>query len=384
MTRRDVVIVGGGVVGSATAWRLARRGVDVVLLERFEAEHVRGSSHGASRGFRLAHPRAGYVRLAQHAFALWRQLEGECGQELLTTTGGVDHGDAAALRAVASALSSRRVPYAVLPAAQARYRWPGLRFESPVLYQPDAGRLHADRCVAALRRLAVERGAEVRYRTPVRHVGVDGDDRAVVRTDAEVIRARRVVVTAGPWVPDLIGGVVRLPDLVVTQDQPAHFAPADDSAAWPSFLHHVGTGEPSGGARAAYGLLTPGEGLKVGLARGGVRADPDLRTFLPDARLATELRDYVRGWVPGVEATSGRHLSCVSTSTPANDFVLDRAGPIVVGSACSGRGFTFAPAAAEVLADLATGSARTPPRFRLPYARSPLASHIADEAFKTY
>lgn len=367
MTQRDVVVVGGGVVGSATAWRLARRGVDVVLLERFEAGHARGGSHGAGRSFRLAHPRAGYVRLAQHAFALWRQLEGESGEELLATTGGIDHGDAAVLRAVASALSSRRVPYAVLPAAQARHRWPGLRFESPVLYQPDAGRLHADRCVAALRRLAAERGAELRYRTPVRHLGVEGG-RAVVRTDAETIRARRVVVTAGPWVPDLLGGLVRLPDLVVTQEQPAYFAPAGDTA-WPSFLHHAG--EPSGGA---YGLLTPGEGVKVGLARGGVRADPDLRTFLPDARLAAELRDYVRGWIPGVEPSSGRHLSCVSTTTPAGEFVLDRAGPVVVGSACSGRGFTFAPAAAELLAGLATGTVRTPSRFRLPYTRPPLAT----------
>src|ERR1700694_4781602 len=52
----DVVVVGGGAMGSAAAWWLARRGRHVVLLERFEQGHTRGSSHGGSRVFRLDYP----------------------------------------------------------------------------------------------------------------------------------------------------------------------------------------------------------------------------------------------------------------------------------------------------------------------------------------
>jgi len=47
MRKADVVVVGAGVMGSATAWRLAARGHDVVLLEQFDLCHDRGSSHGA-------------------------------------------------------------------------------------------------------------------------------------------------------------------------------------------------------------------------------------------------------------------------------------------------------------------------------------------------
>lgn len=50
-----VAVVGGGVMGAAAAWQLQRRGIDVVLHERFGPGHVRGSSHGGSRIFRFAY-----------------------------------------------------------------------------------------------------------------------------------------------------------------------------------------------------------------------------------------------------------------------------------------------------------------------------------------
>ena len=53
-TDAEVIVVGGGAMGSAATWQLARRGYAVMLLERFERGHVRGSSHGRSRVFRLA------------------------------------------------------------------------------------------------------------------------------------------------------------------------------------------------------------------------------------------------------------------------------------------------------------------------------------------
>ena len=87
MTKRaDVVVIGAGAMGSATAWWLARRGVDVVLLEQFELGHDRGSSHGDTRIFRFAYPDPRYVELAMAALPLWRELEAEAGRPLLQTT----------------------------------------------------------------------------------------------------------------------------------------------------------------------------------------------------------------------------------------------------------------------------------------------------------
>ncbi|HEY2985262.1 MAG TPA: FAD-dependent oxidoreductase, partial [Jatrophihabitantaceae bacterium] len=79
LVQADVVVVGGGVMGSAAAWRLAARGADTVLLERFEPGHVRGASHGASRIFRFAYPDPFYVELAVRALPHWRDVEAATG-----------------------------------------------------------------------------------------------------------------------------------------------------------------------------------------------------------------------------------------------------------------------------------------------------------------
>src|SRR4051812_50068564 len=92
MTTCDVVVVGGGAMGSAAAWCLARDGRSVALLERFDAGHKRGSSHGRSRIFRLAYPDPFYVELAQRALPLWREVGGDARGALLTTTGGGGYG----------------------------------------------------------------------------------------------------------------------------------------------------------------------------------------------------------------------------------------------------------------------------------------------------
>src|SRR5688572_3212565 len=104
MERFDVIVVGGGAMGSAAAWQLSRRGRSVLVLERFEPGHVNGGSHGASRIFRLAYPEEDYVRMAQRALSLWRELEDEVNVPLLTQTGGLDHGAPESVEPLARAL----------------------------------------------------------------------------------------------------------------------------------------------------------------------------------------------------------------------------------------------------------------------------------------
>ena len=75
-----VAVIGGGVMGLATGWALKRRGHEPVVYEQFEVGNPHGSSHGRSRIFRLAYAEDHYVRLAQEALALWRELEAESGE----------------------------------------------------------------------------------------------------------------------------------------------------------------------------------------------------------------------------------------------------------------------------------------------------------------
>jgi sarcosine oxidase len=341
--KAEVVVIGAGAMGSSTAWWLARRGHDVVLLEQFEQGHTRGSSHGGSRIFRYAYPTPDYVRLAQEALPLWRELEDEAGETLLEITGAVDHGDAASVHDVAGAMAACAVPHELLTADAAAERWPGMRFEGEVLFHPGGGRCRADATVAALQRLAHRNGADVRFNASASLL-VD-DDRVTVAAGDESWSAPVAVVTAGAWVRAVLG--TRAPDVVVTQEQVQHFTPLDagrDGAGWPSFIHHR--------VPWVYGLHTPGEGVKVAEHHVGPLIDPD-RRVARDANLERTIVEYVREWFPGLDPTPTHTAECLYTTTPDESFVLDRVGPVVIGSPCSGHGFKFTPAIGRRLADLA-------------------------------
>ncbi|BBH63839.1 N-methyltryptophan oxidase [Actinoplanes sp. OR16] len=353
----DVIVVGGGAMGSAAAWQLARRGADVLLLEQFEPGHHRGASHGASRIFRFAYPAPDYIALARRALDLWRELESDTGTALVELTGGVDHGDPAAIEPIAQALAAAGVPGQWLPAGEAAERWPGLRFDGPAFFHPSSGRVHADHAVTALQAAAVKQGAVVRHRDPVLQILVRGDDRAEIVTPNGILDAERVVVAAGAWTAKLLPQLGL--SLRVTQEQPAHFTPLHPGRSWPGFIHH----QP--GRAGVYGMFTPGEGVKVGLHGIGVPVDPDHRDFAAEPSRAAELEAYVRNWVPGVDASTAVPISCTYTTTPTEDFVVDRVGPLVVAAGFSGHGFKFTPAIGELVAGLVAGRP-SPDRFRLP------------------
>jgi sarcosine oxidase len=344
--RVDTVVIGGGAMGAATAYWLARDGREVVLLERFGPAHANGSSHGASRIFRFAYPLPRYVRMAMLALPLWREVEADTGAQLLETTGGLDHGDDIVVQAIAEALDNQGAAYEFLTADAATERWSGMHFAGDVLFQPEAGRCNADATVTALLDGAARSGADVRFEEGAESVAMLHDDVVVRTIGGDEYRASVAVVAAGAWLEKLVGDLVPLPPLQVTQEQIFHFAPKDADAVWPSFIH---LRQPF-----IYGLETPGEGVKVAEHHTGAKVDPDRRSFEIDPVGALRVRDYVARWLPGLDPEPVSSTTCLYTTTPTEDFHITRDGPIVIVSACSGHGFKFTPLIGRMAAELAT------------------------------
>jgi len=357
----DAVVIGAGLAGSAAARALARRERSVVLLEAFQPGHRRGSSHGSARIFRRAYPDPLYVRLTGRAQVLWRQLADEAGEELVTATGVIDYGPARVQEKMYEILTGFGVPAELMAAGEAAERWPGMAFGlDPVLFHPDGGVIDPERAMAAMRRIAAARGAQIRYGSPVLRLEADGAG-ATVHTADRSWRAPAVVVAAGAWLEPLLGGQVPLPPLVVTQVQAFHFAPRAPGP-WPVFMNHdeiVRYGLPAGRDGEAPGAVKIGEHLPGRVTTGDDR----------DGIVRPEVRDRVRAFVRdrlgGLDPAPVGELTCLYTSTPSEDFILDRYGPFVVCSPCSGHGAKFAPLVGEIAADLACGGAAPEPRFTL-------------------
>jgi len=312
-----VAVVGAGIMGCAAAWALSERGAEVTVHEQFDLEHAHGSSHGRSRIFRIAYPDPYWIRYAQEAYAGWRDLERQAGAELLGLYGLVELAPDSALTS-ARALEECGVEYR-MPAEVEGIVVPG---GWTALQVADAGVVYADRA-----RHAFLGGVDVRTNTRIESL----DD----------VDADAVVVTAGAWIGRLVGGL----DVRVTRETVVYF-------------RHTGPLLPSvadigaGGGHEMYALHDPVHGLKAGAHHAGAEADPD-EPGEPDPAIVERTAAWVAERFPGVDPEPVETDTCVYTTTPDHSFVLERRGRVVVGSACSGHGFKFAPAVGRRLAALA-------------------------------
>lgn len=353
----DIVVVGAGIVGIATARALAGYAGKALLLEQFELGHAHGSSHGTSRIFRLNYPDERFVRLALAADSAWRELEAERGERLIDRVGSLDLGPVAIQ--TSRALAACGVRSETLSADEVRERWPLLlEAGETAVFQPDGGVTYADRAYKALLAGALEGGGlEVRTSTPVRSLSL-GRGAVQIELDGGVLTARAVVVVAGAWAPELLAPV-GIDLAVVPTRETVVYVDVPEAGTIPALIDYGRLPSPSeGGARAGlagYALAAPGQGLKAGLHHSGPAVVPG-STAEPDEFIAA----WTREWVASRYERAGERLgadTCLYTNTADDEFVLERHGRVVVGSACSGHGFKFAPLVGRTLAALAREAA---------------------------
>jgi len=363
MERFDVIVIGGGAMGTAAARATAERGRSTLLLERFTLGHGLGSSGGPTRIFRYNYADPAYVAMVKLAAEHWRELEDAAAVELLRTTGGLDVGVAAA--ACAATVEAAGIPIRRIDPREVHERWPAVRFPggAELYLQEHGGVLRAVETVRAQAQLARRAGADVRQETCVTSLRTSGDA-VEVGTDAETFSGGVAVVAAGAWAPGILRDVdIGLP-ATPSLEQVAYFE-LDEPSPLPTVIERW-----DDGVHADYTVPDPWEPgtFKVGLHQGGdvVEPDPDRRPDEPDPHRLTRSRAHAAQRF-GPHRATGAVDSCLYTNTADEDFVLDRTGPVVVASPCSGHGFKFVPLIGEILADLATDESPPIPleRFRL-------------------
>ena len=361
----DVIVLGAGAMGSAAAYHLAKTGQRVLLLEQFQINHANGSSNGNSRIIRYMYDHPAYVALAKSAYPLWRELEDAAGEKLMHITGGIDFGvpDSASFQATIAAAKLHDIPVEHLSPAEAMRRFPALSIpdDHQVIYQADYGLLNASACVKAHVRLAQAHGATLIENARVQTVSAAADSVTVTTAD-QTYHAARLVITAGGWTNQLLGGLGMHLPLEVRRVQYAFFHPEKrelyQPPRYPVLLLHTGAsfmGVP-------YSIPDyDGFGIKYAYHDGPAVPSADEVNHTPDADIPDSLQPFFEKYVPGM--VGAKHVVtqvCLYTMTPDTHFVIDRHpdhANVVFASPCSGHGFKFSALIGQILSKLSLGQA---------------------------
>lgn len=369
----DVAVIGLGTMGSMAAWRLTEAGADVIGFEQYGVAHDRGAAGGESRLFRTAyHEGSEYVPMLRRAREMWVELTRASGRPLFTPTGCLSIGlpDIDPMRNVRASIEEHDLEHETLDPDALAHRFPQ---HAPAageigILDTAGGMLRPELAVLTAAVLARTAGARLFERTPVLAVEPEDDGVAVV-TAERTWRARRVVVTTGPWVRELVPSAEVTPKPIVL----TWFAPIDVRAyhpgVFPAFIrdtdgHHL------------FGCpVMDGVSVKAGVADvwPPLTDARELTRDLPEDAIAPVMRSVQR-FLPDLHPSPIRH------EVHLDGYTADRTalvGPVpgmpdvIVLAGFSGHGFKMAPVFGSIAADLALRGGTGFDIARMDPARSP-------------
>jgi sarcosine oxidase len=353
----DVIVLGLGAMGSAAAYHLAARGKRIVGLEKFDAAHSKGSSHGDSRIIRQAyHEDPNYVPLALRAYELWERLEKESGRHIFQRTGGLMIGPPGSPVVDGAILSATQhnLAFEVMNARQVATRFPALQLRPAdvAMYEAAAGFLRPEIAIRSHLELAAKHGAELHFHEPVETWSADPSGNSVtVKTAAAIYQAARLVIAPGAWAPDVLS------DLRIPFDVRRHvmcwFSPQAKMFQPDNFPIYIWDVD---GVNCFYGFPETEEGVKAAMHSGGTTCSAEtVNREVRDADI-DEVRGYLERFIPTLNGPCVKAAACMYTLTTDEHFVvsLHPAYPQVsVAAGFSGHGFKFSCVIGELLADLA-------------------------------
>jgi glycine/D-amino acid oxidase-like deaminating enzyme len=336
------IIIGGGIMGLATAWGLARQGHQVELFEQGPLPNPLASSMDEHRLIR--HPygaHVGYARMIDDAYAAWALLWTDLGETLYEPTGtlaltgnGADWAEQSA-----AALASIDKPMAELAMSELPRHFPLLdtRGLERAFWIDSGGVLLAQDIVAGLvRHLHAHPHVTLHCDTAIR--AVDLDHGRIVTEAGAVHGGDVVVVAAGAWAPRLLPALATR--VVPSRQVVIYFdLPEDQRAAWakgPMIIEKT--------SDVGLYLVPPvrGRGMKVGDHEFSRRGEPTAQRDAQEREMRA-LLDRCGSLLKGFDRWTIRNFKvCFYSVTEDERFIVEKAG--VKGwvmSPCSGHGFKF-------------------------------------------
>lgn len=371
----QVIVIGGGIMGSCTAYQSAKRGEKTLLVEQFDFLHQRGSSHGESRTIRTTYPEDYYSTMVLQSAHLWEEAEAEIGYKVYFKTPHLDMGPSnnTSLQAVISSCQKNSISNQILHSHHLINKFSG-KIKIPQnwigLSTQIGGVIKPTKALSMFQTLAHKHGAALRDNTQVVDIKKKGDLILVSTSNGDNFWAEKCVVTVGAWMKKLVErvtcGRIVLPiqpletNVCYWKIKQGHEEEFSIGGGFPTFASY---GEPY-----IYGtpsLEYPGL-IKIAV-HAGHQCDPDKRTWAPVPMILDSLKQWIKERFGDlVQSSTGPVMmqSCLYSMTPDEDFVIDFLGgefgeDLVVAGGFSGHGFKMAPVVGRLLVDLLlTGEAK--------------------------
>ncbi len=349
----DVAVIGAGVFGAWTAWRLAKRRQRVALIDAYGPAHSRASSGGETRIIRMGYGADElYTRWSQRSLAQWKDFFAETRQPLFLETGvlWMAGNEDARLQQTITTLQRCGATFEELDRGTLEKRYAQIEFDGIKrgIFEPESGVLMARRAVAAVVEDTVRLGAEYRCAQVVRPRG-SGCAHEVATSDGEKISAGQFVFACGPWLgkvfPDILGS------RIFPSRQEVFFfgIPAGDTRfaapALPTWLFQEDL---------VYGMPDiEGRGLKIAFDEHGERVDPDTQSRIVSAAMTKMAQEYVARRFPALkDAPIVETRVCQYENTSNGDFLIDRHPEmenVWFAGGGSGHGFKHGPEVGEYI-----------------------------------
>jgi len=392
VTRRRIAVVGGGLMGTATAYAAARVGGAAVSVDLYEANqigHEGGASIDSARLFRHAYGELShYTRWAMETFPLWRDLERQSSRTLYVQTGSVWAAHAENELAVPSAmtrvflsedprafiegshkaLSALGLPNVVLDGPEYQRRFPQFANTGVVaaFLDVNSGLVFARDAVLALADVSRRFGVTVHERKRAVEVAPTAAGCGVRFSDGTSVEADVVVLAVNGWLTDVLP---QFPKLEITEQLMHYLVPTSAVAA--EF-------EPGSMPFCSWAS----NGIWVFPARNGavklgdnypsrvLRHPSERRT--PESSYRERVLDLAIEQMPHLrDATLVKERVCFYDYSPDGDFILDQwdeNSRLIVACGFSGHGFKFGPLVGQRLAQFALTGRR--PADLAPFARA--------------
>jgi len=354
--KTDIIVIGGGINGVCTAFYLAKRGVDVMLLEK---SFIAGGPTGLSSAIvRQHYSNPVTARMALNSLRVWQNFPEVTGAEQVFTNEvfmiGVRPEDIEGLKANINMQQSVGIKTRFITPEEMREMDPNLDVSGlgGGAFEPESGYCDPAAAASGFAQAAIKHGAEIRTGITVTNLTVLGGRITGVETDRGYISAPGVVIAAGPWTPDILSKVgISVPIKTARVKVVLYKKPAElkHHGIWADFISQIYL-RPETGGLMLVGSISPVEETEDRVS------NPDGFNQRVELEVISSFAERAAMRYPAM-VKSQVHSSYASLYdlTPDWHHVLD-AVPGIEGlyicAGTSGHGFKLGPSVGEMMANL--------------------------------